>query len=46
MDLLEDNSRKIKDGIWNLLNNYKTIFLDLTTEKAKYINNLITFYNV
>ena len=26
LDLLEGNSRKIEDGIWNLLNNYKTIF--------------------
>ena len=26
LDLLEGNSRKIEDVIWNLLNNYKTIY--------------------
>ena len=35
-ELLMAHDRILEDGIWDLLNNYKTQFFDLTTSKEKY----------
>ena len=35
-ELINANPKLLDGGIWNLLNNHKTIFFDLTTEKEKY----------
>ena len=36
IELINANPKILEGGIWNLLNNHKTLFFDLTTEKEKY----------
>ena len=46
--LINANTKIFGGGIWNLLNNHKTLFVVLTTSKEKYklFNSFLKFINL